>query len=458
MGFPRMEFTDWGLWLERQAQKGEQIDIVGVQIGDQPWGSGSQQAVTECLNPIVTVPVDAVHDMRDEFGHVILRIREDQLIEAFDDAGITMFLYAERAIMARDPEGGPPKAMCYVNAGELAETVHLYDNPEIARLELEFHLEIARAAEVVVKIGTDPAYVTPGMLAQDIDRHNADDDAHKGLFDAIRAWVLERIGEVVEALGSLGEALTRHTSARNNPHQVQFSQILGADGVVAVENGGTGSQYHQVYYWPLSSGHLWCTINGYEMKYWGRVAGLGVIGGRSAVIGLPIPFGSAQYWANAEVWNSNNTLASHEATVTSKSTNSVTVFFNGASGQDIDVDFCCIGLAAPLNNIPNRPGAPAFYPPLSHQTDPPPVVENPAGASVGYPFSASGNWQPTGDGQFSLHVPVGNVDTFGAVVDVTTPNGESFACGHALDNGVVTITADEPADGIVTVTEAILAP
>ena len=73
--------------------------------------------MTKCLHPIITVPVSAVDDMRQENGHVIVRIRMDQLQQAFNDADITSFLYAERAVMALDPEGGGSKALTYVNAG-----------------------------------------------------------------------------------------------------------------------------------------------------------------------------------------------------------------------------------------------------------------------------------------------------------------------------------------------------
>jgi len=370
-----MEFTDWGLWLERQAQTGERIEITDIQIGNQPWSGGNPQAAEQCLNPIVTVPVDAVYDMREEFGHVIVRIREDQLIQAFDDAGVTSFLYAERAIRARDPVSGTPKALCYVNAGELAETVHLYNHPEIARLELEFHLEIARAAEVVVNIGTDPAYVTPSMLAQDIAKHDADPDAHAEKFAAVDGEISAVNGRVNQTnleVTQVQGGLNNHINRTDNPHQVNLAQLLGVAGVIPIANGGTGSPYTQAYY---ASGqiqdtfgpfpwYVYCYIQGYLMTCFGRISGIGSLAGGGsasrATIPLPVPFADNTYFANASMFDE---VTGFSATISNKATNSIEIHTLG-TGSNADVDFMCVGLAANISSILNRPGSAGFYPPI----------------------------------------------------------------------------------------------
>ena len=432
------------------------LEIYKASLGDQALSGGSLEAITGVQHEVLTMMIQG-ENQQAENGRYWLHVFVDQTQTI---QGNTSFLLAELAIMAKlkyIPDG-TVEDVCLIanNAYGFARQVNLAQAGTIQTLEWEFFIPLSGEANITVDVGTNPVYTTPTIVRSLIGNHNADPHAHKPLFDAIRAWAQGLIDALSGVVQDVSDALTNHKNNKANPHQVQFSQILGPDGVVAVENGGTGSPYHQYYYWTLGSGHLYCAINGYEMKYWGRVGGLGVIGVRSAVIGLPIPFGNPQYWANAEVWNSNS-VAVHEASVVNKSTGSVTVMFNSATGENIEVDFCCIGLAAPLGSIPNRPGAPAFYPPLSRQSDPPPVVENVGGASVGYTFSETDHWQPTGDGQYTLNITVGNAGADLAVVDVTNTGGTGVATGWSISAGVATITADAPFDGIIFVMDAVIA-
>ena len=433
------------------------LEIYRASLGDKALSGGSLEAITGVQNEVLTMKIQG-ENQEAQNGRYWLHVFVDQTQTL---QGNTSFLLAELAIMARLKHipSGAVEDVCLIanNAFGFARVVNLAQAGTIQTLEWEFFIPLSGEANITVDVGSNPVYTTPTVVRSIVGNHNNDQDAHEPKFQALRAWVQGLIDWLSGAFYAVSDALTAHKQNKNNPHQVQFAQILGPDGVVAVENGGTGSQYHQIYYWTLSSGYLYCSINGYEMKYWGRVNGLGVVAGRNAVISLPISFGDTQYWANAEVWDAGEPLVSHEATVIGKSTNSVTVRFNSPTGEGIAVDFCCIGTAAPLGSIPNRPGAPAFYPPLSKQSDPPPIVENVSGASVGYPFSAGGNWQPTGDGQVKLNVTVGSSGAKLAVVDVTNTGGTGVATGWTVAAGVATITADAPFDGIIFVTDAIIA-
>lgn len=432
--------------------------IYKASLGDQALSGGSLEAITGVQHEVLTLMIHG-ESQQAENGRYWLHVFVDQT-QTLD--GRTSFLLAELAIMAklRNVQSGVEEDVCLIanNAYGFAREVNLSDAGTIQTLEWEFFIPLSGEANITVDVGSNPVYTTPTMVRSLIGNHNTDPNAHKPLFDAVRAWAQGLIDTLSEAVQGVRDALDNHKNNRSNPHQVSFAQILGPDGVVAVENGGTGSQYHQYYHWTLSSGHLYCTINGYEMKYWGSVSGLGVWVGvpRDAVISLPIPFGSAQYWASAETFNADD-VVQDEATVKAKSANSLTVRFNGGAGNNKVVHFCCIGFAAPLNSIPNRPGAPAFYPPLSHQTDPPPIVENVGNASVGYTFSAADNWQPTGDGQFALNVTVGDAGATLTVVDVTDTGGAGAATGWSVTAGVATITADAPFDGMIFVMDAVIA-
>jgi len=74
------------------------------------------------------------------------------------------------------------------------------------------------------------------------------------------------------------------------------------------------------------------------------------------------------------------------------------------------------------------------------------------GVPIAYNFTTDNNWQEDGAGQYVLQLAVGQATVeyviVGSIVDST---GTAKAVGHSISSGIVTITADEPFNGKVTV-------
>lgn len=204
MSFRAPRFTDEGKALQAKAQAGTALKFTKMQLGDGELGSQAIAAMTDLVNPLITVGISGV-----KAGNNYATVKSN-----FSNSGLTTgFYWREIGVFAADPEKPNDRnsdiLYCYANAGSLAEYIP------------------AAGSEIIEKIISIPCIIG--------DAENVS-------------------AEVESEIYATKEALKEHIDNKNNPHGVTAKQlgaltdesltkekILTKIDVLDIAHGGTGA-------------------------------------------------------------------------------------------------------------------------------------------------------------------------------------------------------------------------
>lgn len=242
--------TRWGLQaLIRSLDPDCELHFTRIILGSGALSGGNLLEITQVLEPVFDIAINAVRDRRIEEGKYIIK---SALRETQTPGGETSFFYNEFGLEAQlTLEDGTVETglVLYNNAFESGVRIPLSQDPNIAVLYFRVALIISREAKITVEIG-DPAIVTFIDLDEAIFDHDNDPNAHKALLNGLSAMFIplaqKGAASGVATLGTnsrvpvaqmptsstANRVLAVGATANANPAYQQVAAAMLADGAV----------------------------------------------------------------------------------------------------------------------------------------------------------------------------------------------------------------------------------
>ena len=177
MGFSRPRFTNAGRALQLRSIGGTQINFTKIKIGDgEITGGMDYKTFTDLISTKATLPLTGI---KVEDGYA-------KITGYLTNEGITTpFNYRELGLFATDPDDPTNEILyCYANYGE--DYVYIAQaSSEIIEKTVSVVAIVDDAENVTATLDSSAVYVDDEDLADAIEQHNLDPNAHVGLVSQV---------------------------------------------------------------------------------------------------------------------------------------------------------------------------------------------------------------------------------------------------------------------------------